>query len=328
MKKIFTIVMLAMSILSASAGNLVCQGIEKRASNNNCSYSGVLSWTAMNANTMEMFSFEAGTLAKYTTLKINFSNFVDLAGDAEGKELFRVLYIKADGTNISHGMYSAGDKSLNILDKVKAEEINDIVSIAVGGSCTSGQVNVNYADVKLVGNGAELVCDGFKARPSNNKVKYDMRFAWTASNANTMSLFKFDAGTLSHYASLDFKCSDLQTSADGGLSYRILYIADGKTVYTKSFASAGSKSHVLSENLTNEQIATITEIAIGGISDNGSIAIMAEDIVLIDNTTGIADLTVSPDHNFKNHTYNLAGQRVSSNVKGIVISNGKKYVVK
>ena len=49
--------------------------------------------------------------------------------------------------------------------------------------------------------------------------------------------------------------------------------------------------------------------------------------VLNDNESGINGIT--NDNTVKNGTrYNLAGQRVNNSYKGIVIENGKKFVVK
>ena len=45
-----------------------------------------------------------------------------------------------------------------------------------------------------------------------------------------------------------------------------------------------------------------------------------------DNTTSVHGIKHQPIH--KTHTFNLAGQRVNTSYKGIVIQNGKKVIVK
>ena len=48
----------------------------------------------------------------------------------------------------------------------------------------------------------------------------------------------------------------------------------------------------------------------------------------VGESTGIEDVTTKPVVNVNAPVYNLSGQRVSKNFKGIVIMNGKKYLVK
>ena len=53
--------------------------------------------------------------------------------------------------------------------------------------------------------------------------------------------------------------------------------------------------------------------------------------VFSDATTSIDDITTTPSHDLNttpSQQYNLAGQRVDNNYKGIVIVNGKKYLRK
>ena len=60
---------------------------------------------------------------------------------------------------------------------------------------------------------------------------------------------------------------------------------------------------------TGEQLCFVMELEVG-------------------ESTGIEDVTTKPVVNVNAPVYNLSGQRVSKNFKGIVIMNGKKYLVK
>lgn len=60
---------------------------------------------------------------------------------------------------------------------------------------------------------------------------------------------------------------------------------------------------------TGEQLCFVMELEVG-------------------ESTGIEDVTTKPVVNVNTPVYNLSGQRVSKNFKGIVIMNGKKYLVK
>lgn len=51
-------------------------------------------------------------------------------------------------------------------------------------------------------------------------------------------------------------------------------------------------------------------------------------VAVADGTSGIEDVTVKPAINVNAPAFNLSGQRVSKTFKGIVIMNGKKYLVK
>jgi len=51
-------------------------------------------------------------------------------------------------------------------------------------------------------------------------------------------------------------------------------------------------------------------------------------VAVADGTSGIEDVTVKPVINVNAPAFNLSGQRVSKTFKGIVIMNGKKYLVK
>lgn len=46
------------------------------------------------------------------------------------------------------------------------------------------------------------------------------------------------------------------------------------------------------------------------------------------NTTGITDITKNVEENVNAPVYNLAGQKVNANAKGLLIKNGKKFIVK
>ena len=48
----------------------------------------------------------------------------------------------------------------------------------------------------------------------------------------------------------------------------------------------------------------------------------------VGESTGIEDVTTKPVVNVNAPVYNLSGQRVIKNFKGIVIMNGKKYLFK
>ena len=60
----------------------------------------------------------------------------------------------------------------------------------------------------------------------------------------------------------------------------------------------------------------------------GVAALYSNVVATVGESTGIEDVTTKPVVNVNAPVYNLSGQRVSKNFKGIVIMNGKKYLVK
>ena len=61
-------------------------------------------------------------------------------------------------------------------------------------------------------------------------------------------------------------------------------------------------------------------------SKNFVVKILGSDPVVYDDGTGINNVVTNSA--VPTVTYNLAGQRVSKDYKGIVVTNGKKYIAK
>ena len=289
-------ILVAMSVSAFAAENLVCEGLVTRSGNNNCAYGGTFAWTASYSCTMQIFSFEAGTLANYNNLKI--TGLKNATGGSSSGQKLRVVYFYKDDNDveqkIEHTFYNTNDKNITLPSDVTglADHVNDIYEIAIGGCGDAGSVFLNPANIVLSNTEteAQLVCEGLVARPNNNKCTYTPnQFLWTANSANTIQLFAFEAGTLSNYKTLELTTSDFdalgEDVSDGDLKYRVIFFAGSTNLKTKSFASTGAKSVVLADlELTDEQIASITEIAFGGINSGactkGILTINPSDIYL------------------------------------------------
>ena len=297
MKKIFTICMLAMSIIAANAAELVCEGFVSRPNNNKCAYGHAFSWSAANANTMEIFSFEAGTLSDYATMKITLSNFVDLTEDKSvgNANKVRIIFLAGSSTvkTQQFATINGQEKTLNLAELMSADQLATVDMIVFGGTCAAGSVDVEASSIKLVkADETELICAGFVKRPNNNKCAYENTFSWSAANANTMEIFSFEAGTLSNYDSMYITMSHFidrteDQSVGNAEKVRVLFIAGSTTVKTQKFATIDGKQKklVLSELMSADDIASIDLIAIGGLCAAGSVAVNAEDIKLVNEQT-------------------------------------------
>ena len=67
-------------------------------------------------------------------------------------------------------------------------------------------------------------------------------------------------------------------------------------------------------------------VTVQSVNEHGALSTMSEPLT-VGSATGIKDVNVNLNPN-SNFNYNLAGQRVSSNTKGIIIKNGTKVVIK
>ena len=101
----------------------------------------------------------------------------------------------------------------------------------------------------------------------------------------------------------------------GGVSYD-KETSGGELMCFKDFENPDVRSYTFDTPLnaitftnTGEQLCFVMELEVG-------------------ESTGIEDVTTKPVVNVNAPVYNLSGQRVSKSFKGIVIMNGKKYLVK
>lgn len=327
MRKIFTFLMLFVSMFALNAEELVCEGLVARHGNNNCAYRPTYSWTAANANTMQVFAFEAGTLSDYASIHVLLSDFVDLTDDQSvgGSNKVRFIFINAAGETVkqqSFATINGGEKSVELASIMTPEQIASITEIAFGGSCTAGSICVDPASIQLMkADSTTLVCEGFVKRPSNNQCSFGHALTWSASTANTMQVFAFDAGTLSRYQHMyltlaNFKDLTPEKTVGEGNKVRVLFIADSVTVKTQSFATinGAEKDLVLSDLMTAAEIGSVTEIAIGGACEAGSVEVEASTIRLEGEGSGLMNVT-SVNHAVK----------VIENGQIIIIRDGVRF---
>lgn len=327
MKKNLTILMLTLSIISLNAAELVCEGLTPRKGNNKCQYQSVFSWTASSANTMQLFAFEAGTLALYDSLYITLSDFVDLTEDQSvgSANKVRLLFLDADSKTVKTQQFATinnKQKSLHLASLMTEEQLATVTEIAFGGSCAAGSVVVNPNSVCLVkADQSSLVCEGFVKRPKNNKCSFSSVFSWSDSKANTMQLFALKAGSLSAYDTLSITMSNFQNldSVEVGNGYkaRIVFIAEDKTVKTQYFSNInGEKKIVLADIMSSDEIASVDLIAIGGACPAGSIEVEAESIRLYSaGTTALNDVLSDKAKSIK----------VIENGQLVIIKNDVRY---
>lgn len=327
MKKIFTVLMLTLSIISLNAAELVCEGLTPRKGNNKCKYESTYSWTASNSNTMQVFAFEAGTLAQYDSLYITLSDFVDMTEDQSvgASNKVRLLFLDADSKTVKTQQFATinnQQKQLHLATLMTEEQLASVTEIAFGGSCAAGSVVVSPNSIRLVkADKSELICEGFVKRPKNNKCSFGSVFSWSDSKANTMQLFALEAGALTAYDTLFITMSNFQNldsvEVGNGYKVRIVFIAADQTVKTQNFSNiGGEKKIVLADIMSSDEIASVDLIAIGGACPAGSIEVEAESIRLYGaGTTALDDVLSDKAKSIK----------VIENGQLVIIKNDVRY---
>lgn len=133
--------------------------------------------------------------------------------------------------------------------------------------------------------------------------------------ANTAVVLKGDAGT---YTLTKVESADAPASNDLKYSWSDKTIADGDNIYVLAQNNGVIGFWPVKENTT--------VAAFKGYLSLGSNSSAKSFFALDDTVTGVSSIKAETKEN--GVRYNLAGQRVDNNYKGVVIMNGKKFMVK
>lgn len=110
-----------------------------------------------------------------------------------------------------------------------------------------------------------------------------------------------------------------------GLKFHFTAVQGGKTIMDKDYDFATDKDNNILVKYEGNNVSSIVNTFQVGTMPFGIVSVFSG------ATTSINDITTTPSHDFNTTSsvqYNLAGQRVDNNYKGIVIVNGKKYLRK
>lgn len=110
-----------------------------------------------------------------------------------------------------------------------------------------------------------------------------------------------------------------------GLKFHFTAVQGGKTTMDKDYDFATDKDNNILVKYEGNDVSSIVNTFQVGNMPFGIVSVFSG------ATTSINNITTTPSHNFDttpSQQYNLAGQRVDNNYKGIVIVNGKKYLRK
>lgn len=110
-----------------------------------------------------------------------------------------------------------------------------------------------------------------------------------------------------------------------GLKFHFTAVQGGKTTMDKDYDFATDKDNNILVKYEGNNVSSIVNTFQVGTMPFGIVSVFSC------ATTSIDDITTTPSHDLNttpSQQYNLAGQRVDNNYKGIVIVNGKKYLRK
>lgn len=110
-----------------------------------------------------------------------------------------------------------------------------------------------------------------------------------------------------------------------GLKFHFTAVQGGKTTMDKDYEFATDKDNNILVKYEGNNVSSIVNTFQVGNMPFGIVSVFSG------ATTSINGVTTTPSHDLNttsSQQYNLAGQRVDNNYKGIVIVNGKKYLRK
>ena len=219
-----------------------------------------------------------------------------------------------------------------------------LAALVLSALTINAQTTISFSEVKAAGslNGQTITStldgfsltvtdtkgkvsvDGIEARfgtaESNTRYEYRLKSGGKSSSANCMSIAVPSSGTLEI-------C--VRTGKNGETDRNLVLTQDGKELYNKVVQESDATSITLDDG-NESKVYPIISVAVnqGTVEvtyPTGSMNFYA--FTFTPGTTGISS-TVETQKANNGATYNLAGQRVDKNYKGIVISDGKKVIRK
>ncbi len=305
-------------------------------------------WTATSNNLLPIFEFNNGELANYQTLSFDLTL-------ASGSGMVRIGYYLSDASTtfveIDEGYGSTGTKTIDLT--TLNIDLSKVTKISIGGrTYNSGATNAaNFRNVYV------CVSDKYKNNVFNRtftvsrKSTVCLPIDLTESEATSAGVFY----TLSSVSDGTLRFNEVSDPAaytpyvfDPSNSTPFASLIGEKAIITVPATYATTvdgytfQGTVENGNVTNGTYgwnssngvfskATSDNVTIGAfrayIVPNQANARGFLDADFGDGTTGIQEVNTQ-DVDDDTPTYNLAGQRVNANHKGLIIKGGKKYFVK
>lgn len=229
------------------------------------------------------------------------------------------------GTSLS-GTYNMADNSLSLtvvfqygkmpmsmtysVKGYYVKAVSNPITVTVGGQFTYNNDNVTYELRRYKDGETDKLDVAVPSYTLANTVMGDLTLG-----SYTVKGLVYDEAQGGYYR--DYK--------NDGLKFHFTAVQGGKTTMDKDYDFATDKDNNILVKYEGNNVSSIVNTFQVGTMPFGIVSVFSG------ATTSINNITTTPSHNLNttpSQQYNLAGQRVDNNYKGIVIVNGKKYLRK
>lgn len=222
-------------------------------------------------------------------------------------------YNMADNSLSLTVVFQYGKMPMSMTYSVKGyyvKAVSNPITVTVGGQFTYNNDNVTYELRRYKDGETDKLDVTVPSYTLANTIMGDLTLG-----SYTVKGLVYDEAQGGYYR--DYK--------NDGLMFHFTAVKGGKTTMDKDYDFATDKDNNILVKYEGSNVSSIVNTFQVGTMPFGIVSVFSG------ATTSINGVTTTPSHDFNttsSQQYNLAGQRVDNNYKGIVIVNGKKYLRK
>ena len=222
-------------------------------------------------------------------------------------------YNMADNSLSLTVVFQYGKMPMSMTYSVKGyyvKAVSNPITVTVGGQFTYNNDNVTYELRRYKDGKTDKLDVTVPSYSLANTVMGDLTLG-----TYTVKGLVYDEAQGGYYR--DYK--------NDGLMFHFTAVKNGKTTMDKDYEFAADEDNNILVKYEGNNVSSIVNTFQVGTMPFGIVSVFSG------ATTSINGVTTTPSHDFNttsSQQYNLAGQRVDNNYKGIVIVNGKKYLRK
>lgn len=222
-------------------------------------------------------------------------------------------YNMADNSLMLTVVFQYGKMPMSMTYSVKGyyvKAVSNPITVTVGGQFTYNNDNVTYELRRYKDGETDKLDVTVPSYTLANTIMGDLTLG-----SYTVKGLVYDEAQGGYYR--DYK--------NDGLKFHFTAVQGGKTTMDKDYDFATDKDNNILVKYEGNNVSSIVNTFQVGTMPFGIVSVFSG------ATTSINNITTTPSHDLNttpSQQYNLAGQRVDNNYKGIVIVNGKKYLRK
>ena len=222
-------------------------------------------------------------------------------------------YNMADNSLSLTVVFQYGKMPMSMTYSVKGyyvKAVSNPITVTVGGQFTYNNDNVTYELRRYKDGKTDKLDVTVPSYTLANTIMGDLTLG-----SYTVKGLVYDEAQGGYYR--DYK--------NDGLKFHFTAVQGGKTTMDKDYEFAAEKPNNILVKYEGNDVSSIVNTFQVGTMPFGIVSVFSG------ATTSINGVTTTPSHDLNttpSQQYNLAGQRVDNNYKGIVIVNGKKYLRK